>query len=442
MAQAISTGTFCEAKWLVDPTAGQGTHTTIATALTSASSGDTIFIRPGTYTENLTLKAGVNLSAFVCDGSLNATGHVIISGTCTLTTAGSVTISGIQLQTNSAALLAVTGSAASVVNLNNCYLNCTNTTGITYSSSDATSAININNCSGNIGTTGISLYTMSSSGTLSINYTVISNTGGATTTSSNSAGVVSLMYSEFSFPFATSSTGILSGTYAFIFTSATNTTCVTTAGTGQGNFISSFLNSGSASALSIGTGTTSSVHDLTVSSTNTNAITGAGTLLYSSIAFPDTSSGINTTTVTRRTLAGGAYLGRATSTTPPAGMVGEQLRANATTVSITSAAYKTIASVTLTPGIWDVSAVGDIVFAGAGSVIQINISTTTNALTGTEGDAYTQMGLSVGSFSSASASIPSYRVELAASTTYYCVMLGVFTSTATANARISATRVA
>src|SRR5258708_20620706 len=126
--QQLSTNTFGVAKWIVSATASDGTHTTIASALTSASSGDTIFIRPGTYTENLTLKAGVNLSAFGSDSSQNGTGKVIISGTCTMTTAGSVTISGIQLQTNSAALLAVTGTLASVVNLQNCYLNCTNTT--------------------------------------------------------------------------------------------------------------------------------------------------------------------------------------------------------------------------------------------------------------------------------------------------------------------------
>src|SRR6187431_1669292 len=89
------------AKWIVDPSvAAVCTHTTIAAALTSASSGDTIFIRPGTYTENITLKAGVNLTAYGSDDSLNGTGVVIINGTCTFTAAGSVTLYGLQLQTN------------------------------------------------------------------------------------------------------------------------------------------------------------------------------------------------------------------------------------------------------------------------------------------------------------------------------------------------------
>ena len=104
---------------IVDPN-GFGDFTTIAAALTASSSGTTIFLRPGTYTENPTLKAGVNLSAYGSDSSLNGTGNVIINGTCTLSTAGSVTISGVQLQTNSANAIVVSGSVASVLNLNNC----------------------------------------------------------------------------------------------------------------------------------------------------------------------------------------------------------------------------------------------------------------------------------------------------------------------------------
>ena len=111
---ALSTNNYGPAKFIVDASAANGTHTTIAAALTSASSGDTIFIRPGTYTENLTLKAGVNLCAFDCD---DLTPNVTISGKATFTAAGTVTISGIRLQTNSDFLLAVTGSAASIVHL-------------------------------------------------------------------------------------------------------------------------------------------------------------------------------------------------------------------------------------------------------------------------------------------------------------------------------------
>ena len=134
---------------IVDAT-GQGDFTTIQAAITAASSSQTVFIRPGTYTESLSLKAGVNLSAFGSDSSSNGTGKVIISGNATLSTAGSVTISGIQLQTNSAAFLTVSGTLASIVNLNNCYLNSLNATGISYSSSSDSSCSNIPKTIGNI----------------------------------------------------------------------------------------------------------------------------------------------------------------------------------------------------------------------------------------------------------------------------------------------------
>src|SRR5579871_5213527 len=127
MTQANAINYFSPTKWVVSKTSGEGTHTTIASAISSASSGDTIFIMPGTYTENITAGVGINLTAFDCDAF---TPNVTISGTLTLSSAGTVSVSGVNLKTNSAAALAVTGSAASIINLTNCNINCSNNTGI------------------------------------------------------------------------------------------------------------------------------------------------------------------------------------------------------------------------------------------------------------------------------------------------------------------------
>src|SRR3954466_5475246 len=95
---------FSTSKWIVNPTAGLGTHTTIAAALTSASSGDTIDITPGTYTENFSLKAGVNITATGADGLTTNLGsgttasNVIILGSVTANYTGSVTLNGLQLK--------------------------------------------------------------------------------------------------------------------------------------------------------------------------------------------------------------------------------------------------------------------------------------------------------------------------------------------------------
>lgn len=295
MVQQISTNTFGTAKWIVSPTLSNGTHTTIAGALASAASGDTIFIRPGTYTENITLVAGVNLAAYVGDG---ATPNVTIVGKCSFSSAGTVSISGIRLQTNSDFCLAVTGSAASIVNLRNCYINATNNTAISYTSSSSSSSISILYTNGNLGTTGIALYSMSSAGSLVIAYGSYSNTGASTTASSNSAGSAFFNFCGGAFPFSTSSTGICNIQYSNINTSAQNATCFTSAGSGVNELDHSDFISGTASSLSIGTGTTAICTNIAVNSTNANAITGAGTINYNSIAYKSTSAVNNVTTQT------------------------------------------------------------------------------------------------------------------------------------------------
>lgn len=291
--QQLGTNTFTTAKWIVSPTASDGTHTTIAGALAAASSGDTIFIRPGTYTENPTLVAGVNLAAFQSD----SLGHVIINGTCTLTTAGAVVITGIQLKTNSAALLAVTGSAASVVTLQNCYLNCANNTGITFSSSNGSAGITLNNCSGDVATTGITLFSHSSAGLLIFNYSIFTNTGSSTTASTISAGTMTSFSSSFATLITTSGTGavVSQGTS---FGNGVNGISLTLGGTGNNGSNFDNYSSGSASCLSIGTGATANITNAIVASSNTNSIAGAGTLAYGDLVFTGSSKTLSTTTQT------------------------------------------------------------------------------------------------------------------------------------------------
>lgn len=299
---ALPTNNYGTAKFIVTSSSANGTHTTIAAALTAASSGDTIFIRPGTYTENLTLKAGVDLVAFSGDGD---TPNVTIVGNATLTTAGTVTISNIRLQTTSAALLTVSGSAASIVNLKSCYLNCTNNTGIIYSSSDTGSAINVLDCRGDIGTTGIALFTATGAGTGGISATgmyfkntEITNSGASTTANTTSTCLIITSKCKFFNPFTTSSVGGFGIYYTQIECANQNATALTTAGTGAANSQFSHFTSGSSSAISIGSGTTVTLTTSEVSSTNTNAIVGAGTLLYTAISFAGASSGCNVTTQT------------------------------------------------------------------------------------------------------------------------------------------------
>lgn len=294
------------AKYIVSSAGTSGTganYTTITAAIAAAKiTGipSTIFIQPGTYTENLTLEPNVNLTSFECDST---TPNVTIVGNCTHNTAGTVSISGIRLQTNSAAFLTVSGSVASVVYLNNCYLNCTNNTGISFTSTDASSQIVIINCRGNLGTTGIALYSMSSApGVIQIQNLFMSNSGASKTASSNSSGTVTFYYSALNSPISSSSTGALGFNYSIVSTSALADNTIislTYNGTGTSVCRHSQVFAGTASAISVGTGATLTLEHTIINSSNANAVTGIGTLNYGAVTFDGSSSTINTTNQTR-----------------------------------------------------------------------------------------------------------------------------------------------
>lgn len=299
---ALATNNYGPAKFIVTASAANGTHTTIASALTAATSGDTIFIRNGTYTENLTLKAGVNLTAWEPDGF---EANVNIVGNCTHNTAGFVMCSGIRFTTNGAAAITVSGSADSKLRLINCYIHSADSTAIIYSSSSVNSSIQVINCEGNTGTTGVGIFTHTAAGQLSFSHSFFTNTGGSST-ASNTTGGVGVSYTSFSQPLSTSSAGSYNFSYSNINSSTQNATAFTTAGTGTSFIEYSDFVSGTASAISVGAGTTVDViSPCTISSSNTNAVTGAGTLILGTLLFSSSSSLINTTTVTAHQTSNG-----------------------------------------------------------------------------------------------------------------------------------------
>lgn len=428
---------FGTAKWIVSANYSDGcTHTTIATALTSASSGDTIFIRTGTYTENITLKAGVNLVAYDCDAT---TPNVTILGTCSFALAGTVGISGINLKTNSANCLSVTGSAASIVNLINCNIDVNNNTAISFTTSNTSAAINLVYCTGTIDTTGIAIHSMSSTGNLRYRWCSFGNAGLATTASSNSAGSVLLDHSAFGNAFSTSSTGQIVSNYTSIDCTAINTIGITTAGTGQSNAVNyGVILSGSASTLSIGSGTILSIFGARLDSTNTNNITGAGAAVISGITFTGSSNKSNVTTQT-----GGAISGLTQGTVPSAGFIGEQIRSLGTGVSLTSTVAANVTSISITAGVWDVSAVVTIADGSLGLTFgKIGISVNTASFTGTaSGDSLAQLSSNAILANAIPLTIASFRVVLSATTTYFLVAQANGAGTITVDGRISATRV-
>jgi hypothetical protein len=270
----------------------RGTFSTIQAAITAAISGQDVFIRPGTYTEDLTLKAGVNLTAFLGD---ELTPNVIILGKASFSSAGTVSITNIQLKTNADNFLSVTGSAASVVYLENCFLNANNSTGIVYSSSSVSSAVNLYSCNGDCGATG-TYFNYSGAGTVFIFSSSLLNTGASTTASTTSATNITIDNCRIEIPLSTSSTGVYTLRNVTTNTRPVNTTALTTGGTGNTVCVFCRFLSGTASAISIGAGTTVQLYSCDIGSTNTNAITGAGKLNYTPLTLTGSSTTINATT--------------------------------------------------------------------------------------------------------------------------------------------------
>ena len=282
------------AEWIVNPVAGLGTHQTIQAAITTATSGDTIFITPGTYTENLTLKAGVNLTSFSGEQSLNGSGHVLVIGNATFSTAGSVNINDMQLQSNGSNIISVTGSVASILNIENCYLNVTASSGILFSSSSSSASVNIRQSTVDLTTTGISYFTHSSAGTLLIDYSRFTNSGASTTASTASAGAVLFFYSRFGSPLTTSGTNDFEAYYTRFVLNG-NVTLLTLGGSGEQTIDTCTVETnGSGSLISISS--TASVVNTVFDGSNAAIITGAGTLRFGGLSFFGSSSGINTTT--------------------------------------------------------------------------------------------------------------------------------------------------
>lgn len=280
---------------IVDPTVNFGNYTTIGAALTAAVAGQTIGIRPGTYTENPTLVPGVNLTALGMDG---LDPHVTISGTCTLSSAGAVTMTGMCLSSNGAPALAVSGSGACNISLFGCNILANGSdTAINFTNSNAASSITTYSCIGNISASTGTFYTSSGTGAaLNFNDSTFSNSGASTNASSNSAGSVNFDNSTIYFPISGSGSSAIGANTSSFNCSSINTIPVTYGGTIQNNATYCQYGGGTAAAMSISASCTARVNYCNIDSTAAHAITGAGTIDYNFISFSNTATNINTTT--------------------------------------------------------------------------------------------------------------------------------------------------
>ena len=289
MTQGNSTNKYACANFIVAPTFSEGsTHTTIASALSAASSGDTIFLKPGTYEEDITLKAGVNLTAFPCDIYND---QVVILGKATATFDGQATISNIRFTTNSDNSISITGSNTTVLRFENCFFNGADAT--SFDINNANSSVVLQKCTCSTSSNNL-IFAITTTAGVTCNYCVM---GAGTNANTIAAGTIFFYHCSMnSFSLTTSATGSFNVYNCMV--SQSNAAAFTLVGTGNGNITNTEIFSGTATAIAVGTGTTLNISCCVIDSSNTDSISGAGTVEYSSVAYSSTTNGINATTET------------------------------------------------------------------------------------------------------------------------------------------------
>jgi len=196
-------------------------------------------------------------------------------------------------------------------------------------------------------------------------------------------------------------------------------------------------------------------------STSTYPTTNAvSTLLYASsanvmAALATANSGVLTTssggvpsidTTNFSVLSTGVQMkGNNTNTAPPAGFIGQQITASASSVATTSGAATNITNISLTAGVWDIS--GNAVSLPTGGTvaiqaIQFGISATSATLSGTVGIDWNQLNGPATGTGALCLSAPIVRAVLSTTTTYYLVVTNTYSATTCpSNGKITATRV-
>ena len=290
------------AKFVVDPTLNNGTHQTITAAMSDASSGDTIFIRPGTYTEDVVCKSGVNLVAYA---SSLENPSVEIIGKLSFLEAGTSDIYNIKLTTNGDYSIDMTGSNATYVRCYGCFINTVDNNSINYAVTNVSSGLMLSGCIGNISLNTITLFEATGTGivgnfgSIYIKECIFRSSANTTIPSISTACQIAIYNSRLTFPLSISASGTIDAYSTYFNTQNQNTTSVALAGTGDSSFKLCSFTSGSATALTIDAGVNCQLKIAHLSSSNVDVISGTGTLWSDGLSFGDKlygSSNVNVTT--------------------------------------------------------------------------------------------------------------------------------------------------
>lgn len=292
---------YSTAKGKIVDSTGHGDFTTIQAAINASSSGQTIFVRPGTYTENPNITiSNLVITAYSGDGT-NYDGldnSVVIKGKVNASTNVVGYFSGIKFTSNSDYMVEITGAAAVDFYFKDCYFDSATNSYFHYTGS-AGGRIFFYDCSANLANTGIAYFVVAGSSTPAVhiynsNFLNLSNSVTASTFTSateiviynsNFANAINCASSSSVTIYNSSITTPTSGVALFVLSSTATLTCS-----------NCFLSSGNNAILSAGAGTAATLTECTASSSAANVFTGAGTVNYSGVTFSGGSSTTNAST--------------------------------------------------------------------------------------------------------------------------------------------------
>jgi len=261
--------------WVVNPIAGVGTHQTIQSAINSSVAGNSIFITPGTYTENPVLIAGITLFSYDANGE---EASAIIIGKVQASYIGKTTLSGIQIKTNGDYAVSITGANQTYLYLENCYLIGTNFSIYSCTGTGNSQRLWFYRCHFDLQSLGIN-YINNNAGQCKLFYCLLENNAVSLTSNQvyNSA-TIELFHTFADFFVVTTNNSALFGSDSSEVASITHNS------TGPASVSNSIVSG----AIQIGLGALLTIENSILSAQGTS-VSGSGTIQYGGVVFDSSS---------------------------------------------------------------------------------------------------------------------------------------------------------
>ena len=283
---------------------GKAGYQTVQSAINAANTagGGTVYVQPGTYTENLTLFTKVDLIGATAIGS--ADGTVTIIGTHTPPSSGTFSTNNI-FYSSTTSIFSSAAAGTTSIYVEGCNLSAAS--GYSFNLANWTGSITVFNC-----------------GSLGANDGFVNNATGSSnvfayeaTIGSGLSNAASLPGTVFFFSAEVNCPVTISGPYT-LFASVLNGT-LTTSGSASGTIGQGDFSTGANSAISQGSSGTMLLSTTSINTSATNAIagSGAGTITLSGVDFIRSSAIAGTLTLSNagRSLTGGLNIVRGTNST-------------------------------------------------------------------------------------------------------------------------------